>query len=341
MIAPRFWKGTDIMAMDGKLLAQARAALEERRDESKRLYERRRSEVYEEIPEIRDIELRLRRLMPGVIRAALSKDGAEAKVRAIQERSVGLQMRRAELLTENGYPSDYLDQKPLCSECGDTGYVMARPCACLMEQYERELASALSDLFKLGDESFDTFSLDYYSSVRDYETGVSPRECMENVYDVCVYYAEHFGKEAGNLLFQGGTGLGKTFLAACVARVVARRGFSVVYDTAVSALNAFEAEKFGKAGASPEQIRRLTECDLLILDDLGTELTGAFSLSALYTLINTRLTSRRKTIITTNLSYDELRKRYTPQICSRLEGEYLNLTFAGSDIRAIKKDMSL
>lgn len=329
------------MAMDGKLLARARAALDGQRDEYDRLYERRRNEIYKKIPEIRNIELRLRRLMPGVIQAALGSGGAEERVRAIQEQSLDLQMRRAELLAENGYASDYLDKKNLCPKCGDTGYVMARPCSCLMEQYERELSRELSDLFKLGDESFDTFSLDYYSSVRDPETGVSPRECMELVYEACTDYARRFSQSSGNLLFQGGTGLGKTFLAACIARVVARRGFSVVYDTAVSALNAFEAEKFGKAGASPEQVRRLMECDLLILDDLGTELAGAFSLSALYTLINSRLTARRKTVITTNLRYDELRKRYTPQICSRLEGEYLNLTFAGSDIRAIKKELSL
>jgi len=144
---------------------------------------------------------------------------------------------------------------------------------------------------------------------------------MEDVHGICLDYAECFGNKSENLLFQGGTGLGKTFLAACIARVVARRGFSVVYDTAVSALVTFEAEKFGKDGASPEQVRRLTECDLLILDDLGTELTSSFALSALYTLINSRLTSKKKTIITTNLSYDELRRRYTAQICSRLDLE--------------------
>jgi DNA replication protein len=329
------------MAIDGKLLARARASLEERRDENLRQHEVRRGEIYKKIPEIKNIESQLRMLMPGVIDAALSKDGAAEKVRMIQNRSMDLQMRRAELLSKNGYPADYLERIQSCTKCGDSGYVKGLPCSCLMCQYEQELASELSDLFKLGDESFETFNLNYYSTKRDLQTGVSPRECMEDVHGICLDYAECFGNKSENLLFQGGTGLGKTFLAACIARVVARRGFSVVYDTAVSALVTFEAEKFGKDGASPEQVRRLTECDLLILDDLGTELTSSFALSALYTLINSRLTSKKKTIITTNLSYDELRRRYTAQICSRLEGEYLNLIFTGSDIRALKKDQSL
>ena len=328
------------MGIDGRLLAKARATLDERRDELRRQNDARRAEIYEKIPEIRDLEHQLRTLMPEVVSAALSKEDAARQINSIQKKSLDLQMRRAELLTEHGFPSDYLDKKSTCDKCGGSGYIMGAKCSCLMEQYERELTGALSDLFKLGDESFETFRLDFYSKNLDTETGASPRESMELVYGVCVDYAECFNRTSGNLLFQGGTGLGKTFLSACIARVVARKGFSVVYDTAVSALSVFESEKFNREEDASARAKRLTECDLLILDDLGTELSGSFAMSAIYTLINSRLIARKKTIITTNLGFDELRRRYTPQICSRLEGEYLNLNFYGRDIRVMKKESS-
>lgn len=329
------------MPTDGKLLARARDALAATREQNEAEYSKRRDELFAKIPALRELERRLRTLMPGVMKAALDGKNAAEAVKEIEQQSTELKMRRAELLVAHGYPSDYLDPIHSCKKCGDSGYIMGKPCSCLNARYEFELTRELSYLFSLGDESFETFRLDYYSSQIDPDTGVSPRECMEYVYGVCVDYAECFCKNSGNLLFQGGTGLGKTFLSACIARVVARLGFSVVYDTAVSALDAFEAEKFGRETSDPGRTRRLLECDLLILDDLGTEMSGSFALSALYTLINSRLIGRKKTIISTNLLDSELTRRYSPQICSRLEGEYQKLAFLGDDIRIIKKELAL
>ena len=139
-----------------------------------------------------------------------------------------------------------------------------------------------------------------------------------------------------NLFFNGAPGLGKTFLSACIARVVADNGFSVVYDMAASIFAKFEDAKFQRTDdfeGTRNDIKRYMECDLLIIDDLGTEMTTAFTVSALYEVINTRIVSGRKTLVSSNLTMDELRRRYSEHIMSRLEGEYQVLTFYGDDIR--------
>ena len=164
---------------------------------------------------------------------------------------------------------------------------------------------------------------------------------MERVFQVCRTFAQTFRPGTMNLLLQGGTGLGKTYLSACIARVVAGAGYAVAYETAASALDAFECAKFQRSSADGEAAAQRVEqylgCDLMILDDLGTEMITAYSTSALYTLINTRLTRKKATIISTNCSNEELQKKYTPQILSRIEGEYQTLPFVGRDIRQIKK----
>ena len=201
------------------------------------------------------------------------------------------------------------------------------------------LFRSLGTLLQHGDESFERFDLNYYDAAP--AGGVSPRETMTMVFEACRKFADNFPAVSANLLFQGGTGLGKTYLSACIARVVAGKGFSVCYDSAAAALEAFEVQKFSRdqeAGeAASARVRRMLGCDLMILDDLGTEMISSISLSALYTLLNTRLVNGKKIIIITNCSDEELLKKYTPQICSRIKGEFLRLPFVGRDIRLIRK----
>ena len=158
----------------------------------------------------------------------------------------------------------------------------------------------------------------------------------------CRSYAERFGEDSPNLLFRGGTGLGKTFLSGCVAKAVSDKGFSVVYETAGDAFAAFEDRKFSRDIAQSEEaadrVRRILDCELLILDDLGTEMSTGFTHSALYNIINSRLTKGKKTIVSTNLSAGEMEARYTPQVVSRIFGEYDTVPFRGRDIRAIKNE---
>jgi len=334
------------MAYNGKLLARARDRLEQKRALNEAEFQARRTEVYARLPTVRELERELSGLVIGVCLSALQNgEKVTAALDSARSRASDLEARRAKLLLGAGYPADCIDEKPACPLCGDSGYVSGRVCACLDRLYGEELALDLSRLPGAGSERFDRFDLSYYSSLREPLSGASPRECMETVLSVCRSYAERFGRGSVNLLFQGGTGLGKTYLSVCIARAVATKGFSVVYDTAVSALGRFEAQRFGRGSEgsfeADQQIRRYMDCDLLILDDLGTEMPGGFSASAVYTLLNTRLVTGKQMVISTNLDYEELRRRYTPQIVSRLEGEFLNLSFVGSDIRVLKKERGL
>ena len=287
------------------------------------------------IPRIRMLDIEIRSTMSDLVGIALGA-GDGRLVEDIRLRNLELQELRRSELVRAGFPDNYLDDEYLCPKCHDTGYIQNKMCVCLMQLYKKEQRESLSSLFKLGDETFDSFDLSYYDDTRAPDTGISPRRSMEIIYETCVEYARKFGKKSMNLFFNGAPGLGKTFLSACIARVVAENGFSVVYDMASSIFSKFEQAKFLRTDDTEEaraEVKRCLECDLLILDDLGTEMTTSFTISAFYELINTRLVTGRKTIVNSNLTIHELRRRYTEQIMSRLEGEYQVLTFRGEDIR--------
>lgn len=323
------------MSYDGKLLARAKTALTEKRRLHLDLYERRLESVYYRAPRIRALDMELMATISDLVSAALSTDSAD-RIGDIRLRNLELQDERRGELLRAGFAGNYLDDEYLCLKCRDTGYIGMDICDCLMELYKEEQRESLSSLLKLGKETFDSFDLSYYDDSPAPDTGISPRRTMEIIYETCVEYARKFSKRSMNLFFNGAPGLGKTFLSACIARVVAENGYSVVYDMAASVFSKFEDAKFSRADDADEarnEVKRYLECDLLIIDDLGTEMTTSFTVSALYEIINTRLVTGRKTIVSSNLTIYELRKRYSEQIMSRLEGEYQVLTLRGEDIR--------
>lgn len=322
------------MALDGRLLARARERLAVRREANSAERDRRETEAYAAAPELRRIDAELRALVGRVVdlagRGATDPEGLEQ----VRRESLELCARKAETLVAHGFAPNYLDDIVDCPRCGDTGYTKdGSVCFCLQKLYEEELAKDLSAGMRAGAENFTDFRLDYYQG--------EARECMELTLAAARGYAESFGANSGNLLLQGGTGLGKTFLSGCIARTVSARGFSVVYETAQEAFAAFEEQKFSRDAetyaAASEKVKRIMACQLLILDDLGTELTTSFTQSALYYIVNSRLAAHTQTVISTNLSDGELAERYLPQIVSRIGGEYDTLLFMGEDIRAIRR----
>lgn len=331
------------MSLDGRILSKAMDRLSKRNKQREEKTDRLRETVYKKIPRVAEIDAKLSLALVEAAAAAL--DGgvdAEEAVRKAAIKNLALQAERAELMVAAGFPMDCLDEKPVCAKCGDRGFIGAKPCDCLLYLYREEQKKELSALLKLGEETFDAFNLEYYDSVPEQDSGISPRESMELVYETCLQYARRFHKNSANLFFTGGPGLGKTFLSTCIAREVSEREFSVVYDTASGIFSKFEESKFSKnqdMGELHEEIGRYFKCDLLILDDLGTEMTTSFTVSALYDLINSRLAAGKQTIISSNLTIAEIRKRYSPQIASRLEGEYRKLCFYGRDIRLMKHDL--
>jgi len=328
------------MALDGKILKAARQRLEQRKAEASARLMSRSMEVYRKNPRVRSIDQELRGSVAELISVALSKgEDPRAAISQVREHNLELQRERIEEIQRAGFPANYLDDSPLCPICGDSGMDGTKICSCLMEIYREEQQKELSAMLDIGNDSFDTFDPELYDAEPDPETGISPRDSMDLVYEACVRYTERFGTTKTNLLLSGGPGLGKTFLSTCIARAVMEKGYSVVYDTAVGIFAKMEDAKFSNRENEPEKrlaADRLYKCDLLIIDDLGTEMTTAFTVSALYDLINTRLISGKRTVINTNLSPERLCKRYNEQIGSRLAGEYLLLTCHGSDIRLKK-----
>ena len=328
------------MAFDGKLLARARTQLDLIRSDNQAEHQRRLSLVYARVPEIQRMDETMRRQMTELVRLTISHPvDLKERLAALEKDNLDIQMRRAELLVENGWPVEYLDDIYSCPKCRDSGVYEGGVCSCLEKLYNKELTKELGTLLQHGDESFERFDLNYYDAAP--VGGVSPRETMTMVLGACRKFADNFPAVSANLLFQGGTGLGKTYLSACIARVVANKGYSVCYDSAAAALEAFEVQKFSRdpetSEAANARVRRMLDCDLMILDDLGTEMISSISTSALYTLLNTRLVNGKKIIISTNCSDEELQKKYTPQIYSRIKGEFLRLPFVGRDIRLIRK----
>ena len=208
-------------------------------------------------------------------------------------------------------------------------------CSCLQELCRQEQKKELS-LLTCGEGDFDQFRLDYYPDRVDSTYGASPRMIMERNLRICRKYAEGFQPGSGNLLFTGGTGLGKTMLSACIATAVAEKGYCVAYETASHLFAKLEKNRFNPDAQTQAAVDKLNGCDLLIVDDLGTELPGNFVTAALYTLVNDRLLAGRPMIISTNLNINEAAQRYSPQIASRLRGSFQMLPFVGEDIRVLK-----
>lgn len=322
------------MPYSDQVLQRARARLAAARANRDQENDRRIAAIYDAHPRLREIDRQLRATVAQVMAAAFRRgEDPTETVEQMRKANLELQRERAWILESEGIDEADLKAEPICAVCGGTGYVGERMCECLSELCRQEQKKELSSLLG-GKESFDGFRLDLYPDTADANLGgYSARAVMQHVYERCRRYAAEFTAHAPSLLLSGGTGLGKTFLSAAIARSVADGGWAVVYETAGQVFADYEAEKFGGAASTAKYNR----CDLLILDDLGTEMTTQFTLSALYSLVNGRLMAGRPTIISTNLTTNEIRQRYTPQIASRLLGAYELLLFAGNDIRLLKK----
>jgi len=331
------------LAYDAAIIRRASARLEEDRRRRAAQLEERRGAAYAQEPRLAQLDKKINSAVPAVIRLALRRGESSAEsLQKLRADNLEAQEEYGRLLEQMGMARDALDGKPACPLCGDSGWRGTEMCACLRKLCAEEQMKELSKLLLLGEQSFDTFQLDFYSPDPWPGQAASPRENMELVYEVCLNYAEKFGRfPLKNLFLSGPPGLGKTFLSACIARSVAQQGHSVVYDTALNVFAQFENRKFQRdqegVRAARDDARRYLACDLLILDDLGSELTTQFVQSALYELVNSRLSARLHTVISSNLSMEDAARRYSPATASRLEGEYHILPFFGEDIRLLKK----
>ena len=327
------------MGYSAEVIRRARARLAEAKADRESENQQHLHEAYEKVPRLREIDKQLRITMVMAAQAAFSSGGDfNSAMEQVREKNLALQQERKMLLAcyfEDGF----LDDSPICDHCGGSGYVGSNMCECLRELCRQEQKQELTFL-NVGRESFDQFRLDYYPDRIDPKWNVNIRTVMEKTFQTCRKYAMTFTERSGNLLFSGDTGLGKTFLSACIARTVADRGFSVVYESAGHLFSKMERAKFENDSEAREEAKKYYACDLLIVDDLGTEMPSQFVTAALYSLINDRLLAGKAMVISTNLNNEDLTRRYNSQILSRLRGSFTRVAFLGDDIR-VKKNWGM
>jgi len=296
-------------------------------------------EIYEKIPEIKELENSISFL--SVQQAKKLLDGDEGALDQLRTQIYELRTKKSLLLRNGGYPADYLEEVYECPLCKDTGYIGSKKCACF-KKAAIELLYAQSNLKEiLQRENFSTFRLDYYSdNYTDPRTGRTSLATMKEAFAVCRQFADNFGEEPRNLFLYGDTGVGKTFLSNCIAKELIDRTYSVIYFTAFELFDIFEKSKFGKDNAAEAMNAHIFDCDLLIIDDLGTELPNSFTISRLFLCLNERMLRKKSTIISTNLSLDTFVEYYSERTFSRITSNYKMLKLIGDDIRIKKKLMN-
>ncbi len=324
------------MAYTKGVIQRARQRLETENRKKQAEYQAHLERAYQLRPRLREIDRSLQGTAARAIALCLgSGQDPRPAIEQLKQENLALQNERQWILDEAELGDDYLDDSPVCSLCGGTGYVGTKMCECLHELCRQEQKRELSSLLGSGTERFEHFRLDLYPDRFYPSINTTARDLMQKNLNYCRRYAAGFRPGAKDLLFSGATGLGKTFLSACIARQVTDLGYSVVYVSASKLFAEYEAVKFDRL--EPEQIADYSDCDLLIIDDLGTEMTTQFVISALYEIVNSRMLEHRSTLISTNLDAKDLENRYRGPIASRLLGGYHLVYFVGEDIRRIRK----
>lgn len=318
---------------DREVYESADRILRERRRAAEAKAGRSRAALYGACPEAQELERRLAATAVAAARAVLGGKSAREQLERLREQNRALRGELSALLRKANLSEEDLEPRYTCPLCGDTGYADGKMCSCLKRLLREEAYKRLNAMTPLSLSTFGDFSLDYYPEQPEPGSGRSPRSAMREICSNCRRYAETFSPGSQSLLLQGGTGLGKTHLSLAIANEVLQKGFGVVYCSVNSLISRMEGEHFGRDESSGDTGGLLESCDLLILDDLGTEFRSSFSVAAIYSIVNSRLLLRRPTIISTNLSMRELQERYSDRFASRIAGNYVRLMFLGHDNR--------
>lgn len=300
--------------------------------------DQRIEEVYQSIPELKAIDDEV--VSCSIQSAKLLLMGEDKALKDLKEITDSASGKRSSLLVSNGYPADYLQPSYHCPDCKDTGYIGNEKCHCFKQSIVDIVYSQSNIKTAIQRENFSTFSFDYYSDdFKEPSIKLTPRENIKKVYDACMHYINTFDQEFQNLLLYGNTGVGKTFIANCIAKELLDKAHTVIYLTAFQLFDILEKNKFSKGEDSYEfqnQFDYILDCDLLIVDDLGTELNNSFVNVQLYLCINERYLRRKSTIISTNLSLDNINTIYSERVFSRIASNYTLLKIVGEDIRLKK-----
>ena len=315
---------------------QAMQIISARRGKAVTENQERFQEIEMRIPEIAEINRQLFHTSRDLLQMIQDNQDLPQKLESIQQRNQQAQRMVRQMLEQYGYPTDYLDMHYVCEKCQDTGYINERYCDCLMNLFAKLAADDLNQSVQFSQSDFSSFSLQYYNNTHS-KNGKNYYKSMESVFFYCQAYAEQFNPTAPSILMYGNTGLGKTHLSLAIANKVLKKGYGVVYDSAINFLRQVEKEHFRRESSNTDTLELLLSCDLLILDDLGTEFHSQFYQSTVYNIINTRMNRKKPTIISTNLDYNEISHIYEERITSRIFTTYTVLHFVGEDVRVLRK----
>ena len=323
--------------MSNKFIKDTLRSYEKKRDEAIFNKNIRQKEVYENIPRVKEIDEEISKTGFLISKAVLNDPTSyEEKMIEIKDKMDKLSQEKAVLMTENNIPVDYLDITYDCNKCKDTGFIQdGSRCRCL-KQVLIQKAYRMSNLDNLLEkENFKTFNIDIFSDKKFKEEKLTPKQAILENLQVCEGFCINFDKDNGeNLLFYGTTGLGKTFMSNCIAKNLLDQGKIVIYQTAFNILDILSNHRFNNRDKINDmEYELLFDADLLIIDDLGTELTNSFTNTEIYNILNSRLIKGQKTIISTNLSPMEIANVYTDRVFSRLFSKFTILKFIGPDLR--------
>lgn len=328
------------MGYSSSVYKTAADRLFERRLKAERDADRRRKAIYSEIPRVKELEKEISACGIKAARAVIKGDDVQPEIEKLRDKNLAMQKELKDLLASNGYSENVFEPHYICNKCGDTGYYdengKTLVCSCLKNMLVACACEELNRTAPLALSTFDSFSLDYYDKREDPDLGTSPYIQMSKILAYCRNYAEKFRKNSESLLMKGATGLGKTHLSLAIANEVIKKGFGVIYASAPSLMTRLEKSYFSNSD-DDSALNMLIESDLLIIDDLGTEIHGQFSVSLLYNIFNSRMLSNKPIIINTNLTMRELEKIYTERFVSRINGNARKLDFLGDDIRIRRK----
>ncbi|MBQ1435503.1 MAG: ATP-binding protein [Clostridia bacterium] len=284
------------------------------------------------------IERELALTVSELISAVAEGNGAEEKTRAAREKNLSLQSERRALLKKYGLPDDFLDIKYECKKCGDEGFAGAEMCSCYADALKAEAHKTFNLSIHMPDATFETFDTSLYTGDAP-EDDMTPRENAELALKACRRFVRDFSKSDENILLTGKNGLGKTHLSSAIAHALIDEGFDVVYETAGAIFTLMEDVRFGRISEEAQyRTDRLSQCDLLIIDDLGSEFTTQFVRAALFSVVNSRLMSDKKMIISTNLTPEAIGELYDERVYSRIAGRFTTIELYGDDIRQILKE---
>ncbi len=322
------------MAYPGSIYRKAQRILEERRDSAISEAQIRSDEIRSTNPEIDELQKQLSAVGLEISQLFFYKGNTDEKVNELKNKSKKIIEKRSEILKKNGYSEDAMQPSYVCPVCEDRGFIGGRLCSCHRQLLKDIMKEEIRKFAPIDDCTFDNFDLNYYSS-EALENSIIPRQRVQKIFDAARLYAQNFSESSKNLMFIGKTGLGKTHLSLAIANVVINKGYYVCYGTSQNICDDLQSEQFGRTDGINYTKQQVLGCDLLILDDLGTEINNQYSIATIYNIINSRILSKKPTVISTNCEISELLEKYDQRISSRLTGEYTKMTIFGKDIRNI------